>query len=83
MRVPFTLGDAVKILVICLIVGFIVKALGFGPVEFWLAVRDLFDWMWRNAHALLRGIAEYILIGAAVVVPILIVRYLLQQARRR
>ena len=83
MRVPFTLGDVVKLVVICLIVGFIVKALGFGPVEFWLAVRDLFDWMWRNAHELLRGIAEYILIGAAVVVPILIVRYLLQQARRR
>jgi hypothetical protein len=39
--------------------------------------------MWRNAHYLLRGIAEYILIGAAVVVPILIVRYFLQQARRR
>jgi hypothetical protein len=83
MRVPFTLGDVIKLIVICLIVGFIVKALGFGPIEFWLAVRDMFDWMWRHAHDLVRNVAEYILIGAAVVVPILILRYVLQQARRR
>jgi hypothetical protein len=83
MRTPFTLGDALRILVICLVVGFIIKALGFGPVEFWLAIRDALDWIWRHSAELLRNVAEYILIGAAIVVPILVVRYAWRSLKRR
>ena len=45
MRPSFTFGDVLRVLVICLVVGFIVKALGFGPVEFWLRIRDALLWV--------------------------------------
>jgi len=75
MRAPFTLGDVLRILVICLVVGFIVKALGFGPVEFWLRIRDALTWVWDHAVELGGHALEWVAIGAAIVLPIwLIVR---------
>ena len=75
MRVPFTLGDALRLLVLCLIVGFVIKALGFGPVEFWTWVSDAFDWVGRHSAELLGNMGEYVVIGAAVVLPIAALRY--------
>ena len=83
MRAPFTFGDAVRILVICLVVGFIIKALGFGPVEFWLGVRDALQWAWDHSVQLGRNVAEYVVIGAAVVLPIVALRYLFRRAKGR
>jgi hypothetical protein len=83
MRVPFTLGDVLRVLVICLVVGFIVKALGFGPVEFWLRIRDALQWAWEHAVELSGRAVEWIAIGAAIVLPLLAIRYAWRALRKR
>jgi hypothetical protein len=72
---PFTFGDVVRILVICLVGGFIISSLGIAPIDFWIWVRDTLEWAWRHAVDILRKGAEYIVIGAAVVVPVVLLRY--------
>ena len=83
MRVPFTIGDVLRVLLICLIVGFIVKALGFGPVEFWLRIRDALQWVWDHAIGLAGHAVEWIAIGAAIVLPIVAIRYAFRAIRKR
>lgn len=83
MRAPFTLGDVLRILVICLVVGFIVKALGFGPVEFWLRIRDALTWVWDHAVDLGGHALEWVAIGAAIVLPIVAIRWAFRALKQR
>ena len=83
MRVPFTLGDVLRVLAICLVVGFIVKALGFGPVEFWLRIRDALTWIWDHSVELAGHAVEWIAIGAAIVIPLVLIRYAWRSLKKR
>lgn len=82
MRPSFTFGDVLRVLVICLVVGFIVKALGFGPVEFWLKIRDALLWVWNHAVELGGHALEWVAIGAAIVLPILAIRWGLRALKK-
>jgi hypothetical protein len=70
-----TTGTVVRILILCLIVGFVVHSLGFAPLDFWRGLRELFDWMSAHSLLLLRRLGEYIAIGAAIVLPVAVIVY--------
>ena len=81
-KLPFGIGDVIRIALICLAVGFVIHTLGFGPWDFWVWVGDAVDWVGRNISTVLRRFVEYIAIGAAVVLPIMLLMYLWRRLRR-
>lgn len=72
-----------KIAIWCLIVGVVLSALGVTPENFWASLwrvaTDLYEW---GASAF-GGLWDYILIGAAVVIPIVAARLLWQFVSKR
>lgn len=69
------LGDTpgrtlVKLAVISFVVGIIMSALNFTPVEVWYAVRDFFIKIYELGFDAVWRIARYFVWGALVVVPI-------------
>ena len=66
-----------KIVLWCLIVGIVLSALGVTPGNFWNS-------LWRLAGvSAFGGVWDYILIGAAVVIPIVVARFLWQMVSSR
>lgn len=77
------LGTVIKFAVLCLIVGLILTTLGMGVEDFW-------KWMAENAEDAGEWVYEkgewalpYILVGAGVLAPIYLVRFLIRRRRKR
>ncbi|MEZ5871637.1 MAG: DUF6460 domain-containing protein [Nitratireductor sp.] len=80
------LGDTpgrtiVKLAVISLIVGIIMSALNFTPIEVWYAARDFAYWLYDLGYEAFGRIGIYFVYGAMVVVPVFIVMRLLKFGR--
>jgi len=52
-------------------------------VEFWLRIRDALQWAWEHAVELSGRAVEWIAIGAAIVLPLLAIRYAWRALRKR
>lgn len=68
------LGDSplrvvVKLLVISFLVGLVMSAFDWYPVDIYWALRDLATGIWEMGFDALGRFAGYILLGAAVVLP--------------
>lgn len=77
------LGDTpsrtlVKLAVISFVVGIIMSALNFTPVEVWYAVRDFFVRIYDLGFEAFGRIGKYFVYGAMVVIPIFILTRLLK-----
>ncbi len=76
------LGDSlgrtiIKLLVISFVVGIIMSALNFTPLDVWYSIRDFFVSIYNLGFDALGKIGKYFLLGAGIVVPIfLILRFL-------
>jgi hypothetical protein len=86
-RVTQFLGDTplrtfVKLAVISLIVGVIMAALNFTPVDVWLAVRDFAQWLYDLGYEAFGRIGIYFIYGAMVVVPVFFLMRLLAVGKR-
>lgn len=86
-RLTQFLGDTpgrtiVKLLVISLVVGIIMSALQFTPMDFWYAVRDFFRWIYELGFEAFERIGIYFVYGAMVVVPVFLVIRLMSAGRR-
>lgn len=72
----------VRILVLCLIVGLVLSMFGIGPDDFWRFVwsvlSGIYDWLVGLAGAL----GAYVVIGACVVIPIVVIRRLWRRMGR-
>lgn len=71
------LGDTplrtlVKLLVISVVVGFVMSSLGIYPGDILNWIRRTFFELWRNGFAALGRVGDYLLIGAAIVIPVFI-----------
>ncbi|MCD7108553.1 DUF6460 domain-containing protein [Rhizobium sp. DKSPLA3] len=80
------LGDTpgrviVKLLVLSLVVGFLMTVFGWTPYGIFRGIRDFFVDLWYTGFAALGDVGEYLLIGAAVVIPVFIVLRLLSFRR--
>ncbi|AYC99531.1 DUF6460 domain-containing protein [Neorhizobium sp. NCHU2750] len=80
------LGDSigrtiVKLIVVCLIVGFVLAFFGFTPHNIVDSVRYYFLDLWYNGFRALGRVGDYLLLGAIVVIPIFIVLRLMSYRR--
>jgi hypothetical protein len=86
-RVTQFLGDTplrtfVKLAVISLIVGVIMAALNFTPVDVWFAVRDFARWLYELGYEAFGRIGIYFIYGAMVVVPVFFLMRLFSVGKR-
>lgn len=80
------LGDtpfrvAVKLAVVSFLVGVVMSAIGWYPVDVLYAVRDFIESIWNMGFAAIERFLGYFLLGAAVVIPAFIVLRLVSMRR--
>ncbi|MET3601375.1 DUF6460 domain-containing protein [Martelella mangrovi] len=74
-------GTIVRLLVVSLIVGFILSALGIHPLDLWDGVIDFFAGLWQRGFAALGEIGHYFVLGAIIVIPVFIIIRILSYRR--
>ena len=77
------LGDTpsrtlVKLAVISFVVGIMMSALNFTPVEVWYAIRDFFERIYDLGFEAFGRIGKYFIYGAMVVIPIFVLMRVLK-----
>lgn len=80
------LGDTpwrvfIKLLLVSLVVGYIMHVFGWTPVDLYYGIRNAILDIWHAGFAAFGRFAGYILIGAAVVVPIFLIARALSYRR--
>ncbi|MGO4837487.1 DUF6460 domain-containing protein [Rhizobiaceae sp. 2RAB30] len=80
------LGDApgrvlLKLVVVSFIVGLVMSAFGWSPMDVVYGIRDFFLRIWNMGFAALDTFVGYFLLGAAVVVPAFIILRLMSYRR--
>lgn len=85
-RVQRILGDSplrilLKLAVMSFIVGIVMNAFGWTPLGVWAALRDAVLDLWRMGFDSFYRLLGYLLLGAAVVVPVYVVIRLLSLRR--
>ena len=78
-----TLATLIKLLLACLVVGAVMSWLGLTPQAFWRTVRDFFVEGLESARLWAGSVLGYVLIGAVVVVPIWLARWVWRAVRGR
>jgi len=69
------LSVEVRLLLLCVLVGFILSAMGFDPWNIWRSLQDLVRAIWNMGFEAIWWMWRYFLLGAVIVIPIwLIVR---------
>jgi hypothetical protein len=86
-RVTQFLGDTpsrtiVKLAIVSLVVGIIMSALHFTPMDVWYAVRDFARWIYDLGFEAFGRIGIYFLYGAMVVVPVFLVLRIMAAGKR-
>ncbi|KAA0699426.1 hypothetical protein DTW90_08530 [Neorhizobium sp. P12A] len=72
------LGDSpartiVKLIVVSLIVGFVMKVMGWQPMDLIYNIRHVVLDIWHTGFAALGKFGDYLILGATIVIPIFIV----------
>jgi len=80
------LGDSpfrvlLKLVVVSFLVGLVMSAFGWWPIDVVYWLRDVFRGIWASGFAAVEKAAGYVLLGAAIVVPVFIVLRLLRYRR--
>lgn len=78
-----TLGTVVKLIVACLVVGFILSVLNIDPRNILSSGRQAIEWLIEMGGEFFGWAVTYILLGAVVVIPIWLIMFLLKLARGR
>jgi len=76
------MGVLVRLLVLSLVVGVILSALGITPQNFFFQINVLLGRIYDLGFGVFRSIIEYLLLGAMVVVPIWLIARLVKTTRR-
>lgn len=77
------LGSAIKILLLCLVVGYGLSLLDLQALDIWASLSNGIRYVFNNAEELLGTAGPYILSGAAIVIPIVLVKFGLDLLKRR
>ena len=75
------LSVAFRLILLCILVGVILHALGFDPGNIIESIRRMIQAVWDMGFDAVRWLWSYLLLGAAVVVPIWLVVRLLRVVR--
>ncbi|HZL31852.1 MAG TPA: DUF6460 domain-containing protein [Pseudolabrys sp.] len=69
------LGVLVRLILVSILVGVVLSALGLNPFDIWNSVERLFRSIWNMGFDAFRWVWGYFLLGAVIVIPIwLIIR---------
>ena len=76
------LGDTpmrtvVKLIILCVVVGFIMSTFGIYPGNILYWIRHVFFDLWRDGFAALGRVGDYLLLGAVIVIPLFIISRIL------
>jgi hypothetical protein len=77
------LGVLARLILVCILVGVILSALGLDPWNIWFSLRRLFDSIWNMGFDAIRWVWGYFLLGAVIVIPIWLVLRLINAPRGR
>jgi hypothetical protein len=75
------LSVVLKIILLSVVVGVILSALGIDPRDIWQSLVDLVQHVWNMGWGAVLGLWRYFLLGAVIVVPIWLVVRLLKAGR--
>lgn len=75
-------GVVVRLLVLSLVVGIVLSALGITPENFIWRLRELLQRIYDLGFGAIQSVLEYIIVGAMVVVPIWLIARLVKSAGR-
>ncbi|MBP2562022.1 hypothetical protein J2T08_001913 [Neorhizobium galegae] len=80
------LGDTpgrtiIKLIVVCLLVGFVLAFFGFTPDNIGDTIRYWFLDLWYNGFRALGRVGNYLVLGAIIVIPIFIILRLISYRR--
>jgi hypothetical protein len=86
-KVTQFLGDtplrtAVKLAILSVIVGIVMAALNYTPLDLWYALRDFVRWLYDLGYEAFGRLGMYFVYGAMVVVPVFLLSRLLSARRR-
>jgi hypothetical protein len=76
------LRTAVKLAILSVIVGVIMAALNYTPIDLWYALRDFVRWLYDLGYEAFGRLGMYFVYGAMVVVPVFLLSRLLSSRRR-
>ena len=82
MKGKFTAGTLVKLVLLSLVIGIGLSFFGLSPEELWRGVGEFARSGARSALRFLSWGMQYILIGAAVVLPVYLVRLLYRRFKK-
>lgn len=72
-----------RLVLVSILVGVILSALGLDPFDIWNSIRRLIRTLWDMGFDAVRYVWRYFLLGAAIVIPIWIVIRLVNAPRGR
>lgn len=81
------LGDSlgrtiIKLLVISFVVGVVMAAMNWSPFDIFYGIKDFIVRIWQQGFAALGRFGEYLVLGAAVVIPVFIILRILNYRKR-
>jgi hypothetical protein len=76
------LGVAVRLILLSILVGVVLSAIGLDPLDIIASVRRLFFAVWNLGFDAVNWVWRYFLLGAVIVIPIWIIIRLMNAPRR-
>jgi hypothetical protein len=72
---------AVRLILLCILVGVILHVLGFDPLNIWRSLQDLVIQIWNMGFDAIWRLWRYFLLGAVIVIPVWLVMRLAKGGR--
>jgi hypothetical protein len=76
------LGVAVRLILLSILVGVVLSAIGLDPLDIIASVRRLFFAVWNLGFDAVNWVWRYFLLGAVIVIPVWIIIRLMNAPRR-
>ena len=75
------LSVAVRLILLCILVGVILSALGLDPLNIWRSLQNLIRFIWERGFEALWWVWGYFVLGAVIVIPIWLILRLAKGTR--
>jgi len=72
-----------RLILICVLVGVVLSALGLDPWNIWVSLQRLIESVWNMGFDAVRWLWGYFLLGAVIVIPIWIIMRIVNGPRGR
>lgn len=77
------LSVLLRLILLSILVGVVLAAIGLDPWNIVESIRRLFDWIWNLGFDAISGLWRYFLLGAVIVIPVWLISRLFSSNRPR